>query len=63
MIFNGQTLKEETIKSGDICNRCILIDCIIEDGAIVQRSKVISENTILDEECDCGICGECNNAD
>ena len=63
MIYNGQTLTEQIIKSGDICNRCIIIDCIIEEGAIVQRSKVISDNELEVPDCDCGVCGECNNAD
>ncbi len=60
--YNYKTLDNETIKSGDICNRCILIDCQIEEGAIIQRSKIVTDNE-LGQECDCGTCGECNDAD
>lgn len=53
MIYRDSILKEVKITSEDIVNRCVLIDCDIEEGAIVQRSKVIVSEEVVQEECDC----------
>ncbi len=53
MIRREKVIQNEEITKNQKIKDCILIDCTIEEGTLIQNSKIIIDGEVVSPDCDC----------